>query len=321
MNSPEKIKTLSEQLHRDLLPLIGSEYVLYGLPYYSNIGDSLIWEGELELLRHADSRCRGVCGWNRYPMKPLPEDVTILIQGGGYFGDVWRKAWTYVLDELALHKDNRILILPSSIWYEDPAVLEQDARLMAEMKNLTICARDRKSYDIAVRHFDNETLLMPDMAFAIDPGKLSRWALPETRDCLYLKRNDKEFTEPDASIPADADIADWPTMSSRTFQEKLVSKIDKACGWFKDVPLLSGAAQAVDDCVYHQLYRKQMLSRGVKFISPYRKVYTTRLHGLVLAALLDKHTFFMDNSYGKVSALYETWLKDADNIKAAADGQ
>ena len=62
-----------------------------------------------------------------------------------------------------------------------------------------------------------------------------------------------------------------------------------------------------------------MLSRGVQFISTYRTVYTTRLHGLVLSALLDKQTFFLDNSYGKVSALYSTWLQDTDNIKPAAD--
>ena len=319
MNSSDKIKSLAGMLQSRLLPLIGKEYVLYGLPYYSNIGDTLIWEGTLQMLRHGDSRCRGVCGWDRYPMRPLPEDVTILIQGGGYFGDVWRKAWERVLGELAIHKDNRVVILPSSIWYDDPAVLEKDVRLLSGIKKLVICARDSRSYDFARAHFDNETLLAPDMAFAIDPETLSEWILPETRDCLYLKRNDKEFVERHVHIPAPADVADWPTMSDSSLRERLVYGIDIASKMVRKIPLVSRAAGALNDSAYYHIYRKEMLSRGVQFISPYRTVYTTRLHGLVLSALLDKQTFFLDNSYGKVSALYSTWLQDTDNIKPAAD--
>ena len=48
--------------------------------------------------------------------------------------------------------------------------------------------------------------------------------------------------------------------------------------------------------------------------SGYKNIYTTRLHGLILAALLGKETYFLDNSYGKVSAVYDTWLKDVDNV-------
>ena len=61
MNSEEKIKQLSSIVRERIIPLIDHDYVLYGLPYYSNIGDTLIWEGELELLKEVPYKCRGIC--------------------------------------------------------------------------------------------------------------------------------------------------------------------------------------------------------------------------------------------------------------------
>ena len=42
---------LQQLLEATLLPLINEDYVLLDLPYHSNIGDILIWQGELELLK------------------------------------------------------------------------------------------------------------------------------------------------------------------------------------------------------------------------------------------------------------------------------
>lgn len=51
MNFLEKKKQLRTIIEEKLTPLIDNDYVLYGLPYYNNIGDTLIWEGELEFLK------------------------------------------------------------------------------------------------------------------------------------------------------------------------------------------------------------------------------------------------------------------------------
>lgn len=47
MTCEEKIWELRQIIEEQLTPLINNDYVLYDLPYYSNIGDLLIWEGEL----------------------------------------------------------------------------------------------------------------------------------------------------------------------------------------------------------------------------------------------------------------------------------
>ena len=173
MNSIERTEQLRQLLKKKLLQLIDQDYVLYGLPYYSNIGDTLIWEGAIEVLKDIPYKCRSVCGWSDYPQKQLPKDYTILIEGGGYFGDVWRHGWEIVLNELNINKDNKIILLPNTIWYKDPKILETDQRLLAKMPKLTICARDQQSYDFAQKYFNNDVYLLPDLAFCINKSYLA----------------------------------------------------------------------------------------------------------------------------------------------------
>ena len=50
MNNEEGIKELKSLISKTLLPLIGKQCVLYDVPFYKNIGDVLIWQGELSFL-------------------------------------------------------------------------------------------------------------------------------------------------------------------------------------------------------------------------------------------------------------------------------
>ena len=319
MNSIEKAKQLQQLLKQKLLQLIDQDYVLYGLPYYSNIGDTLIWEGAIELLKESPYKCKSVCGWSDYPQKQLPQEQTILIEGGGYFGDVWRHGWDMVLSELSLNKGNKIILLPNTIWYNDPKILEKDQRLLSQMPRLTICARDQRSYDFAYKHFNNEAILLPDLAFCINKSYLSKWEKPAVRNHLFLKRRDKEMAVIDALeslLPTDIETSDWPTMLYPTYTQKTVEKIAYAYRHRLGGKLTKNEiATNLYNKMYYHIYRKEMSKQGIEFISRYRTIYTTRLHGMILAALLGKETFFLDNSYGKISNFYNTWLSDTDNIK------
>ena len=317
MDAFSKVQILSDILKQDIIPAIEQDYVLYGLPYYSNIGDTLIWEGELELLKNTPHKCKSVCGWNHYPKRVLPPNLCMLIQGGGYCGDVWRNAWEYVLNEISMNLDRRIIVLPVSVWYNDPVLLEKDRALLSRARHLTLFVRDQQSYDFAIQHFDNDIRLVPDMAYAINPSSLQQWCLPTSKDCLYLKRIDKEFIASDATIPPTAETKDWPTFDDYSTPEKFVYQVESYYRHFKGKPILSSLFKAITDESYYRIYRKQMLSRGVQFISQYQTIYTTRLHGMILATLLGKQTFYLDNSYGKVSSFYQTWLSDVDNINPA----
>ena len=70
----------------------------------------------------------------------------------------------------------------------------------------------------------------------------------------------------------------------------------------------------LQDWYAQNIYRPYMVKTGVNLINPYDIIYTTRLHGMILSILLGKKTVVIDNSYGKNSSYYNTWLKDCDNV-------
>jgi exopolysaccharide biosynthesis predicted pyruvyltransferase EpsI len=50
----------------------------------------------------------------------------------------------------------------------------------------------------------------------------------------------------------------------------------------------------------------------VSFLSKHEYIYTTRLHGAILALLLGKRFFLINNNYGKNKNFFETWLTEKD---------
>ncbi len=311
------VAELARRAETAILPLIDRDYVLYALPYYTNIGDTLIWEGELELLKKSRHKCVGVCGWNDYPAKPVAEDVLILITGGGFFGDLWRNAWQGVLDGIKGNVNNKIIFLPQSVYYQDQELLQRDVQYLSQFKHLTICTRDTQSFDYVKRHFPSHTsLLVPDMAFCISPVYLQQWVQPSSEKTLLLKRQDKELVDDNIVIPeTNVDVHDWPTMESVTRSELWFYRIERRVTSLRyRVPFLRPLMRRTKDWMYRRFYRRMMTKRGVAFVSSYRNVYTTRLHVMVLAVLLDKEVHIIDNSYGKISALYHTWLEDCEKV-------
>ena len=53
------IGKLRKKLVETLIPLVDNDYVLVDLPYYSNVGDLLIWEGTECVLAKSKKKCIG----------------------------------------------------------------------------------------------------------------------------------------------------------------------------------------------------------------------------------------------------------------------
>jgi len=311
-NGQQRIAELRTLIDERILPLITSDYVLWGLPYYMNPGDTLIWNGALSLLKGCKYKCVGTCGWDEYRYVPLRKDTVILIIGGGFFGDLWRKAWNGVMDAVTQYLENPIVILPQSIHYQDQNIAKEDARRLAKCNHLTICTRDQQSFDYANKVFTSaRTLLVPDLAFHIDVKQLLRYAVRQTDKVLYLKRNDKELITGNADITGEnVEQKDWPAMSGDySFGMRVVCALysrlgkmqNRFCRW-----LVAALMKYGHRCI--------VTRDAVRFISSYKIVYTTRLHVMILSFLLGKEVYILDNSYGKISGCYDAWLKDCDEI-------
>lgn len=309
MKATEKIPQLKKIIAELLTPLINSDYVLLDVPYYTNIGDTLIWEGTREFLKTLPYKCLYTASVETYKYRPLPKDTVILLQGGGNFGDLWRRHQEFRQDVIKAYPNNRIIILPQTVFYNDDSVFAEDAKMLNSHKDLHICARDTKSLDYLKKALSCNLLLVPDMAFCISQKTLDRYKQKETDKALFLKRNDQELCEYDfssyiAEKVEQLHIGDWPTMEkefkTKVYLDKLVFHKEQ----LKRIP----------DIYADLVFRPHQVKKGVEFVSQYKKVYTTRLHVAILSVLLDKKIVFFDNSYGKNRSFYETWLKDVEKL-------
>ncbi len=308
-----KVLQLSAAINSTLPSLIGKRCVFLDCPYYENIGDVLIWEGTEHFLKKNGIKCIYRASKDTYQEQRVPKGVTIILQGGGNFGDLWPPHQEFRLKVIKNHPENRIVILPQTIFYESKEVLKREAAIMAAHKNLIICARDSVTEKLLKENFSNQVVTLPDMAFCIPHGELLKYSQPtKVNKNLFVKRGDKELSSIDYAqhVIKDVEVHDWPSYECVSKQMTRYSIL------FHYRPKLAkiGLGWLPDYYAFHYL-RLHYVHMGVRFLSAYDYIYTTRLHAAILSTLLYKPYLFFDNSYGKNSSFFNTWLNDVDEIK------
>lgn len=294
-------KHLKEIIHKALTPLIKGDYILLDLPYYSNIGDILIWKGTETFLKELPGSCLGMHSKETFDFHPLPTNCTILLLGGGNFGDIWREHQEFRLEVMRVYPENDIIVLPQTIFYENNEVFASDITKMNMHKHLTICARDNHSAKLLKENnFKGCILTIPDMAFCIDPEKLKDSTMSSKKDTLLLMRDDKELStiSTDEIFP-NAEFEDWPEIRQSGEQ-----------AW----QYLMTHDDSESDKFFTQDYFPKRIEQGVKFTSSYKEVYSTRLHVAILRLLQGLPVVILDNSYGKNKNFYASWLQDSDLV-------
>lgn len=283
------------------LPVLRSKpYALLDMPNHSNVGDSAIWAGEMAWLqRNTKAEPSYVCEKNASTDEldgKLPEMGTILLHGGGNFGDVWPEYQRFRERIILGNPHSSIVQLPQSIHFSDEAALERTTAVLRGAPQLRLLVRDLESYDLASTRFNCEVLLCPDMAFALGP--LPRWGTPDL-DVLLLLRTDKESRLDRTSVaelPPNWEKADWldddPDMHRRALLDTRLSA------------LLSLKANKLSKLSrrkhYYERVSRERLDRGTKLLSRARFVITDRLHVHVISTLMGIPHCFLDNNYGKI---------------------
>jgi exopolysaccharide biosynthesis predicted pyruvyltransferase EpsI len=303
----EIIKKLNLKIQNTLYPLITSDYVFLELPYYTNIGDTLIWQGTEDFLMTLPHKCLYRCSFDTFEYKQLAPDVVILLQGGGNFGDLYPRHNTFRNKIIELYPNNRIIILPQTVYYMGSRFLANDPVIMRQHKDLYICARDQYSYDFLKRYrFGKNILLVPDMAFCIDFTKQQDAILPVTERVLLFKRIDKEKADTNNIVPKQynsvLDQKDW------VGYENITEDYSQLRNLIKEKKYAEADAYAINT------YLPTRVKEGIRMISPYMIVYSNRLHGSILSILLGKEVTIIDNSYGKNAQFYNTWLTGVSTI-------
>ena len=308
----EQIIELRLKIENSLKELVDRDYVFLDLPYHPNVGDTLIAMAAMHFLKSTGYNCLYYSSEYTFDDRQISSDVLIIFNGGGNFGDLWRNYAVFRNRIIHKYPNNHFLILPQSVSYGDRYYLDEDIKVYSNCGNrITICARDADSYKFLKNHFNsNRILLVPDMAFYTD-NKFLTFSTASER-ILFLRRSDSEFvSSPKYDIvPTNAEVHDWPTLENLSWLHKIYYriKIRTLKHWYPRILL------KMEDYVWQKWILPYNLRSGIRFVNRYDVIYTTRLHVAILAILLNKQVFFFDNSYGKNSALYNTWLTDFSNV-------
>jgi len=315
MNFEQKITQLKQLIEITLTQHITSDYVLYDLPYHTNIGDTLIWEGELSFLSTLRYKCLDTASRITCTFPELKNDTIILFHGGGNLGDLYHEHIEFLIKLTERYPLNRILVFPQTFFYNDKKILQYDAKLLSTHKDLILCARDKESYSLLKSFFSNTILLLPDMAFCIPTHKLNKYRTSEGSKTLFLKRSDSELDNENLPLlPTEIECKDWPTFEHRIFDGVFIGKVISTLSEL-NLPIIGGSINKLWDFYAYRVYRKDLIRIGVNFVSQYKFIYSTRLHVFILSIMLHKEVKIIDNSYKKNSTFYNAWLKDLDGVE------
>lgn len=317
MNIQEKIIQLRQIINQQLSSLVTGDYFFLELPYYNNIGDTLIWEGSLNFFKQFKHNCLYSASFSSFYYRKSKHSTPIFLQGGGNFGDLYPLNHNFRKHIIERYPNNPIIILPQSVCYQHQENVTADEEFFAKHTNVTMCARDQISFNFMQEHFPhNKVLLVPDMAFFVNFQKYTAQNSTSTSRILFAKRTDKELLNDEwpIEVPQNAEVHDWPTFE---YKEKKYHRAEYIWGWLNFFANIKGIKyfNRLIDLQRDHFYRREYLRDCVNFLTPYDVAYSTRLHIAIAASMLGKKVYIIDNSYGKNVNLYNTWLKDLDNIQ------
>ena len=301
----ETVARLRETAAKTLGPLVDRDFRYLVMPDHANAGDFFIYLGERAFLAATGHRCLEETTMRSFSARnpEIGGEDLLVLRGGGSFGDIWSD-WTFYANVLASRKDNPVLILPQSVHFTRNENLEEMRRAVAAHGRTTLCVRDRASFRFASENFDCRVVLAPDSAFLWDPGGDRR---PEEGD-LLVERHDREASWfsglSEESECAAATVADWPSIDFPDCEWRILCRLQKR------VPDEPGEY----DRFVRNVWCPHVVNRAVRLFRPFKTVWSTRLHGAILAILMGKETVVIDNRFGKSKAFYDTWLSGCEGV-------
>jgi len=309
------LDALGEQIADVLRPLVpaGQPVALVDSPLTPNVGDNMIWQGTLAYLERRGMRPCYTCTNRTFSPETLARRIgrgTILLSGGGNFGDLYPDHQEFREEIVTRFPNNRVVQLPQSIHFESNDALVATRRVLERHRDFTLLLRDEKSFELARSAFRGPAVLCPDISFALGP-----LARPEpVHDVVWLAREDKEAREAPVPVPPGVVRFDWladDPGSRIALYRRLVPMLAHRA-WLRG-PLAGVMAHEADAVA------RASVARGVRLLGQGRVVITSRLHGHLLCMLLGIRHVVLDNSTGKVHAAYDTWTHASPLVERAAD--
>lgn len=272
-----------------------SRIYLLNIPSHGNMGDQLIAEAELQLLKtqfpsHEIIEITSAELWSTTLLLKIciaPND-TICYTGGGYLGSLWIDEELRIRSVIKNYKSNTIIILPQTVYYDNVnSKLCENAQKIYEAHNsLYFFTREAVSYEFVKKYIlpnkNENVFLTPDIALTYKVEKQSTNNHP--KKVLFCVRKDKEK----------------------------IDSTDRFLGIIKRNIPKSYTISYTDTQVLYSVPIDKRLFEIKKIISEFSSssfIVTDRLHGMIYAAISGVPVIALDNSSGKVGNVYRLWLR------------
>lgn len=298
------------------------QVALLDFPSHMNVGDGMIWAGERAYLQSLGIRVRYTCDIERYSpiaLKKMLPAGAILLHGGGNLGDVWPKFQAFRERVVRDFPDRKIIQLPQTLYYDSPVRAQESDRIFGNHADLTVMLRDENSIQRAEKLLPSvRKVFVRDMALGWSPdvptSDMSRGVLVLARRDTEAKGSTASLAKPLSGI-ADVEVADWGLKGLDRAKWK-ATKIPGRIARQNGVLLNSRQTAKLQAHSYERMLRMN-LQAGVQEFSNRRLIITDRLHAHVLASLMEIPHVVLDNSYGKVSSIYDNYTHQFPSARFA----
>jgi len=293
--------------HAAIVELIGDRPFHYvDIPVHGNIGDLLILHGTLAFFERYRLKPRITAPALAYRPQWLEKGEVVVFHGGGNFGDLYDEYGMHSLREavVASCPENRIVILPQSIHFSRRERCERSARLFRRHPDVHILVRDVPSYRVA-QAFSDHVYLMPDMAHQLYPLAAEGGM---TAGALMISRMDDEKRPAGRAVGFEvAATTDWPVVVGD--RERRIDLFRRTWRRMNQLGLGRGGSRMLS--ALWATFSARLIDDAVRLFSAHDRIVTDRLHGHILACLMNKPSVVLDNSYGKNSRYVGAWTADS----------
>lgn len=295
-----QVKSLFQKSTLNLDLKYKSKILVIGVADYNNLGDHAIGYAQRLFLDSIP------INKNKYEIIEIPLNTPvihisniintsdiILITGGGNLGTKYEFLNDLYIPIIKKFPKNKKLFFPQSFTFDQindtPSTINAIKSVFSKSgENLTITARESKSYKLFKETFpNNNVILTPDIVLSLNKNEKNQ--KQSNSDIIMLMRSDSEKT------------------LDQNIEKQIINKLS------------SKYKVTIDDTVtpYHISHENRLSSLDSTWnkIKENKLVITDRLHGMIFAQITGTPCIVFDNYNNKIKMTCEDWLHDMDHIR------